>query len=85
MIVLNGIGDIRLFVGSVINVFDGVIGNVDLLIKVIYKNEYVFLVVVFIVVDYFGYFFIVDGDDKLYVNMNIIIGGVGDIRVFLLI
>ena len=80
----NGTGDVIISNGSVTNTFDGATGDIDLPTKVKYKNEYASLGAAPAAVNYPGYFFTVDGDDKPYVNINITAGGVGDTRAALL-
>ena len=80
----NGTGDVTISNGSVTNTFDGATGDIDLPTKVKYKNEYATLGVAPSAVNYPGYFFTVDGDDRPYVNINITAGGVGDTRAALL-
>ena len=80
----NGTGDVIISNGSVTNTFDGATGDIDLPTKVKYKNEYASLGAAPAAVNYPGYFFTVDGDDRPYVNINITAGGVGDTRAALL-
>ena len=59
-------------------------GSIDFPTLVKYKNEWANLGAAPAAATYPGYFFIVDGDDNPYVNINITAGGVGDTRATLL-
>jgi hypothetical protein len=80
----NGTGNINLIAGSVTSTFSGTDGSINFPTIIKYKNEWGSIGLAPAAATYPGYFFIVDGDDTPYVNMNITAGGVGDTRVSLL-
>lgn len=80
----QGTGNFTVTAGSITSTFSGTDGSIDFPTLVKYKNEWANLGAAPAAATYPGYFFIVDGDDNPYVNINITAGGVGDTRATLL-